>query len=141
VTDPAGASATGASAATINVQPPSVDLTGAFAKTPRTAKTSGKLPVTIAVSNAGNSPAAGTLAIHLTAAPSDSPGAEPVDLGTYTARLSTAPGKKSLVRLTATLPAGLSGSLVLAAELNSDHAIDEVNVDNNVFASSAVQIG
>lgn len=136
VTDPNGATGTGASAGTVTITPASADLSGAFLKVPNTVQSGRRGVIGLTVSNAGNITATGILSVHLFASADGSIGPNSIDLGTFTPRISIPPGRKMVVRLTETLASAPPGAYFLVASLDEAGTFPDPNLGNNVFASA-----
>lgn len=137
VTDPSGNTAAGASASAINVETPTVDITGAFVHVPATAKAGHNVTVSLAISEDGNVPVSAALPVELFASADGVLDTNSIDLGTLSRHVSIQPGRKTLLLLREMLPASLPpNSYMLFATLDPNNTLNDANLSNNTFASA-----
>lgn len=137
VTDPSGLKNTTDTGNTLAVEPPTIDLTGSFAKVPTTAQAGGKVSVQILVANNGNVTANGRLSITLSTSADDQlSGATTVDISP--AKLvHIKPGKP--LKLTLTWTAGTAPATYhLIAQVDPTNTFGDVNPADNTFATTGV---
>jgi hypothetical protein len=132
VTDPAGVTSDAASAGTITVAPPQIDLAGAFSKTPVPGK-GGKTVLTLNVSNMGNSAAAAALTFNVDRSP-DGQLSDATVITTSTKKINLKPQKSTKIVDAVVLPAG---AYFMVIQLDPSDAFKDINLANDVFASSS----
>lgn len=137
------ADGTSASAATVNIAAPFVDVTGAFAPTTKTSLKRGKKGLTpVTVTNLGNIDATGTIDVALTLVAS--PGSELADVpvAVKPVKLKLKPGASKAAKLSFVVPADTAiGSYTLQATVDSGNALAERDETNNgVTGTSATFI-
>lgn len=132
ITDPTGAT-TDVTSSAITVAPPQIDLSGAFSKTPKPGK-NGKTRLSLSLSNNGNIPAAGNLKINIDSSPTASSTGATV-IASPAKKINLKNGKTQKLSLPVTLPAG---TYFLVIQLDPNNTFNDVNLANNVFATSAV---
>jgi len=140
-TDTAGVVTTVDSGQTVNVVAPVVDLTGSVVKAPLTVKAGKKFTLTLLIANssAANVAAVGLLPFDVETSP-DPLLADAAPLLSETHRISIKPGKSIRLTITATL----ASSAYLVVNLDPKHAAfpNDLNLSNNVFATSrAIMVG
>ena len=121
----------------------SADLTGGFiGRIPLALPPQGSNSISVAVSNVGDLKAVGSATVNLYASTDQVLDGGDMLLGSKTARLSLAAGKKTTVPVKFASPSTLaSGSYYILAEVQGDTAIADANAANNVVATqTAVQI-
>lgn len=132
VTDPSGNRSEAESNGAITVAPPQIDLSGLFAKQPIAGK-NGKTVLTFTVGNAGNITASGTLAFNIESSP-DGLLDDATVLSTPSKKINIKAFKSVRITQVVTLPAG---SYFVVVDLDPNNAFHDVNLSNNVFASSS----
>jgi len=135
VTDPSGDTAFSASAGTISVAAPFIDLQPLIVHAPASYKAGKALHVTVTLINNGNVAASGPLAIDLQASTDGAIDSTSIDLGTITRpHVVIKPGKKLVVTLIETFPS-TGGPYFIVADVDPNDTFDESTVANNVLAS------
>ncbi|HWE97242.1 MAG TPA: peptidylprolyl isomerase [Tepidisphaeraceae bacterium] len=137
VTDPSGLKNTVNTGNMLAIVPPTIDLTGSFAKVPTTAQAGGKVSVQILVANNGNLTANGRLSITLSTSPDDQlSDATTVDISP--AKLvHIKPGKP--MKLTLTWTAGAAPATYhLIAQVDPTNTFGDTNPADNTFATTGV---
>jgi hypothetical protein len=132
LTDPSGITSDATSTSTIIVAPAQNDLSGTFSKQPVPGK-NGKTALTFTVSQEGNIPAEGTLALNVDSSP-DGQLADATVITTPSKKINIKPGKSTRITVTITLPAG---TYFVIVQLDPADAFHDVNLANNTFATSA----
>jgi uncharacterized repeat protein (TIGR03803 family) len=130
--DPAGNTVDIPSSATTQVAPAQIDLTGQFSKTPVPGR-GGKTSLTFTVSNDGNTPASGPLTFNVETALTAQP-EETTLVTTMTRKITLKNGKSQKFTVVVTLS---SGTFFIFIELDPANAFNDINTDNNIFATSA----
>ena len=122
----------------INIQAPTIDLSGAFAKKLPAFKSGAKSKIALVVSNSGNSTATGELSVALDALVDGALDQNAVAITTMPVHISVKSGKSAAIHLTSLiLPAG---SYVLSATLDPNNAFGDANTSNNTFVSGEVTV-
>ncbi|HEY1684539.1 MAG TPA: VCBS repeat-containing protein [Tepidisphaeraceae bacterium] len=116
----------------ITVAPAEIDLSGAFSKQPVPGK-NGKTKLSAIVTNHGNTAAVGSLSISIDRSP-DGQLDDATVLGVPSEKINVEPGASKKIGGTVTLPAG---TYFLVIQLDPDNAFNDVNLANNVFATTA----
>lgn len=132
LTDPSGNTNVAEANGTITVAPPQIDLSGLFAKQPIAGK-NGKTVLTFTVGNLGNITASGTLAFNIESSP-DGLLDDAKVLSTPSKKINIKAFKSTRITAVVTLPAG---SYFVVVDLDPNNAFHDVDLSNNVFASSS----
>jgi hypothetical protein len=133
VTDSSGNVSESASAGTITVAPPQIDLGVAIGKFTTTAKHGKKFTETITVTNTGNAAAVGPLAIQVQTSP-DADAANGSALATFTKQINLKPNKSLSIVLSLLAPSAGSFFVIFTADPSNTFA--DINLANNTAASS-----
>jgi hypothetical protein len=124
--------AVGSSVTAVSIQQPQIDLAGLVTQTPLTAHVGHKFPISIKVTNNGNTAAKGPLTISLGLSQSPD-GSSPASLATLSKRISLKPGASQVLRFNVALPLGvLTGNGYLVADVDPANAYLDPNLANNV---------
>jgi hypothetical protein len=131
VSGPAVNPAVGASISAVSIQQPFIDLGNLVTQSPLTARVGHKFAITLKVTNNGNIPAKGPLAIALGL--SNSPaGSAPFSLGTLSKSINLKPGASKLLHLSVPLPLGVvTGNEYIVADIDPANAFLDPNPANN----------
>jgi probable HAF family extracellular repeat protein len=141
VIDPAAATSLASSPTTISSQAPVIHLTGAVKVVPATVRAGRKGVVSLTVTNQGNVPAVGPLGIDLFLSATGAIDAASQDLGTVQRQIRIQPGRKSVLQIARTIPAGLSGSYIVIAQLSDPNsAFNDANLTSQVIVSPGVTV-
>lgn len=140
VTEGGGATVDGAATGTIDVGPARVSLSGTFAKAPATVAAGKPLPATIAITNAGNVPATGSLPMVVYAS-ADGLLAGAQQLTTLNKTINIKPGKTARVTLQGLTAPATPGSDFLIVQLDPAATLpDDVNPGAIVVTTSPVTV-
>lgn len=135
VDDPNGVTGVGASANTVDVEQPVIDLGGAFVRVPASARAGRRAVVTISVSQDGNVPVTAPLTVQLLASP-NADGSGATDLGTVTRRVTVPAGRTIRLSLPVTLPQTPGTPVFLVAVLDPANTLGDADLSNNTFVSA-----
>ena len=133
VTDSSGNVSESASAGTITVAPPQIDLGVAIGKFTTAAKHGKKFTETIIVTNTGNTAATGPLAIQVQTSPDANP-ANGTSLANLTKQINLKPNKSLSIVLSLLAPSAGSFFLIFTADPSNTFA--DINLANNTAISS-----
>lgn len=134
LTDPTGATSTAASAQTVGIVAPIINLSGGFVAVPRAAKAGRKSTVILGVTNYGTIPAIESLPINIFASTSATLDNSAIGLDQLIRRVLIPAGKSRRLLITIPIPP-TPGTYYLIAELDPQNTLNDVNPPNNVFAS------
>jgi hypothetical protein len=134
LTDSNGAVATAASAQTVGIVPPTIDLAGGVAALRSTAKAGGKTNVTLGVTNYGSIAANGSLPVEIFASTSGAIDASAILVDQFTQRVAIPAGKSRRLPVTIPLPTE-AGNYYLIVVLDPQNTLNDVNLSNNTFVS------
>lgn len=134
VTDPSLKVNAVASAATVNIRPPVIDLTGAFIALATSAKSGKKLPMTFSVTNLGNVPATGPLTVDVSLSDTTLIDSTTVTFDDLTRpHVNIKPGGVLRIHLSAAIPANTPANAYVIVQIDPTHVYG--NMSNNTFAS------
>jgi hypothetical protein len=139
IIDPAGAS-TFATGGSINVVPPTIDLSPLVVTPPVNAKPGKKGVSRVTITNTGNIPAVGNLAIDLQASISGAIDSSSIDLGLTTKHIAIGPNKKAVVSVPATFPS-TGGPFFIVANVDQQNTFSEISTTNNQLSSLMTILG
>ncbi len=123
---------TAASATTVSVTPPFVDMSGVFASSPLTLTDGRKAVAAITVSDLGNIPASHPLSIALFVRPVGTTGSADIPLPTVTQSLRLKPHQARTVKLKFVVPPALpAGVYTLVAQLDPANTFQDPDLSNN----------
>lgn len=137
VTDAIGDTTTGASAGTVTIAPPQIDLGVAYKKFVATGKLGKPYTETLTISNSGNIAAAGPLSIVIDASP-DGNLSDGVQVASLPKTINIKPGKSITVPVKVT--ASSAGTAFLIAQIDPANTFADVNLANNLVVSPAVVV-
>jgi hypothetical protein len=133
--DLSGATAIAASATKMSVAPPTVDVSGAFAKVPTTVSVGQKSTVTVLITNHSNIPVSGSLDIVIKSSTDATLDSGDVTLATTTKKLNLKVGKSIRVTLKNLLAPTNPGSYFFIGQVDPANTANDVNLANNIFTS------
>jgi uncharacterized delta-60 repeat protein len=140
LTDPNAGSGVGASAGTVSIQPPFIDLSGSLGRPP-TVKSGRSGLVSLTLMNSGNVAATGLLPIDVLASADGMLDASSIDLGTISKRINIPAGRKIALPLLVPFSSVAPGSYVLIARLDPTNTLGDANPANNtVFGTLPVTV-
>ncbi|HET6251032.1 MAG TPA: Ig-like domain repeat protein, partial [Tepidisphaeraceae bacterium] len=139
--DPSGAMSQSASATTVVVQPPRIDLAGVSIKTPAAEKPGKPLSATITITNNGNVPAHGPLLVIGYSSLSDTFDQTATEVKRITKTINIKPGKSTRIELTGIVLSSTAGSQFLIVKVDPNDVFGDVNLVNNVISSTPVAVG
>jgi hypothetical protein len=128
---PSANTAASASATSVNIAAPFIDLSGTLPAAAKTTLTAGKkAPVSLSLTNSGNVDAVGTINVALSLRPTG--GGADVPLPAVPVKLKLKAGTTKAVKLNAVAPVGTAaGTYFLVASIDSTNAFTESNEGNN----------
>ncbi|HZK82570.1 MAG TPA: VCBS repeat-containing protein, partial [Humisphaera sp.] len=135
VTDPSKLTNTGATAATISIVAPTIDLSGAFVAPSKTAKVGHSAGITFSVTNNGTVAAAGMLPIQIQASTTAGVSSTSAVIDMLTKKVSIKPGKTIRIHVSKSI-AATAGSYYLIVQLDPSNTLGDVNTANNTFVSA-----
>ncbi|HWE04062.1 MAG TPA: VCBS repeat-containing protein [Tepidisphaeraceae bacterium] len=136
ITDPSKLTNVGASAATISVVAPAIDLAGAFVATPKAAKAGHSAGFTFSVVNDGTTLAAGALPIQIQASTTAGVTSASTVIDSLTKKISIKPGKTIRIHVSKVISA-TAGSYYVVVQLDPSNTLGDVNTANNTFATTS----
>jgi hypothetical protein len=120
----------------VRIAAPFVDLSGTFSLLPTSAVKGKRLKASIAVANAGNVVAKGTVPVTIATSPNPD-GSNPTTIATVNAKLAVKPGATKNVKLNFVVPAEVaSGSYRVVATLDPANVLADKNTSNNTVLST-----
>lgn len=126
----------------VAIRAPFVDLSGGFAKTPRSLKAGNPLSIPLTIENLGNIAATGTIDVDLFASSDQTLDASDQTLITHMElNISVKPGKTKTVSLHVPRGTTVAGDAFLIANINSTQSLIESSYENNnVLSEGAIVI-
>jgi Glucose / Sorbosone dehydrogenase len=140
VTDPSGNTAFTASSNSLTVAAPTIDLAPLSLTTATKPKPGKKGSIRVTITNNGNIPATGPLAIDLQASASGLIDANSLDLGTITRHIALPANKKITLLLSVTFPT-IPGPFFIVANVDPQNTFIETTLANNQLASANTIFG
>lgn len=134
LTDPSGATSTAASATTVSIVAPTIDLSGSIAATPASAKAGRKTTITFSVANGGTIAVNAPLPVDVMASTTGNIDSTAVTIDEFSRHVLIQPGKTIRLQAVVTMPT-TAGSYYLIIELDPQNTLNDMNLSNNTFVS------
>jgi hypothetical protein len=136
VTDPSGSAALTASANTLSVAAPFIDLQPLLIRAPAAIKAGKKGPVSVTLINKGNVAANGILSIDLQASTDGAINSNSIDLGTVVRSILIEPGKKAVLSLPGISFPNTRGSYYIVASIDPSNTFNESTLSDKSLSSA-----